>query len=126
MGDGLSGGYWLEGTVVTACGDEPNGPDAQSQKEPSCSAIFDPPKDWNCVAESTQAGLATLRAWGSHHTLQTTQSRDEEPHSVTTQVSWGCTLNPTSGLVPIAGTQSRAHALSHYPNLRAGALEQLT
>jgi hypothetical protein len=49
---------------------------------------------------------------GSHHKLQTTQSRDEEPHSVTTHVSWGCTLNPTSGLVPIAGTQSRAHALS--------------
>ena len=61
MGDGLTGGYWLEGTVVTACGDEPNGPDAQSQKEPSCSAIIDSPKVWNCVAGSTQAGLATRR-----------------------------------------------------------------
>ena len=112
MGDGLTGGYWLDGTVVTDCGDEPNGPDAQSQKEPSCSAIFDPPKDWNCVEGSTQAAGAHCPE-GSHHTPWITQSCDEEPHSVTTQVSWGCTLNPTSGLVPIAGTQSRAHALSH-------------
>ena len=124
MGDGLTGGYWLEGTVVTGCRDEPNGPDAQSQKEPSCSAVFDPPKDWNCVAGSTQAGLATRRGPitrpGQHSPVM------RNPTQVTTQVSWGCTLYPTSGLVPIAGTQSRAHALSHYPNLRAGALEQLT
>jgi len=56
MGDGLTGGYWLEGTVVAACGDEPNGPDAQSHKEPSCSTTFDPPRIGTASREARRPG----------------------------------------------------------------------
>ena len=65
---------------------------------------FDPPKDWNCVAGSTQDGLATRRG-------PITRSGQHSP----------VMRNPTQSLPKSRGgapsTRSRASSQSRAPNL---------